>query len=232
MAQKSVLDRLGEKGADIDVLADRVLKNSGQIPLIVEALQVEQSSKKYAFEKVLRRISEKRPESIYPYFDVFAGLLDSDNSFLKWGAIITISNLASVDTEGKFDALFAGYYSPVAGPVMITAANIIGSSARIMRAKPQLADAIVREILKVRNARYFLKGKLSPECRNVAIGHAIDTFDQVFDALRMKTEAMEFVKAQSGNTRKQVAQKAERFVRKHSRPEAHGNDRADDGRTK
>ena len=218
MKRKSILDQLGEKGADAGAIAGRIQKNSAQISQLVNALQAEQSSKKFAYEKALRLISEKSPGSVYPYFDIFARLLDSDNSFLKWGAIITISNLASADTEGKFDALFRKYYAPVAGPVMITAANIIGSSARIIRAKPPLADPIVREILKVRNARYFLKKELSPECRNVAIGHAIDMFDQAYDAIGMKTDVMEFVKTQTGNPRKQVAKKAERFIRKHKLP--------------
>jgi hypothetical protein len=220
MAQKSVLDELGEKGADIDVLTDRILKNGEEISRIVTALQTERSSKKFSYEKALRLISEKRPESVYSYFDVFAGLLHCDNSFLKWGAIMTVANLASVDTRGKFEAVFRKYYAPIKGPVMVTAANIIGSSARIIRAKPPLADAITREILKVQKARFFLKEEPSPECRNVAIGHAIDTFDQVFDRIGLKTEVMNFIKRQVGNPREKVARKAERFIREHSLPEA------------
>jgi hypothetical protein len=41
-----------------------------------------------------------------------------------------------------------------------------------------LSAAIKREIPKVREAKFLLKGRLSPECRNFALGRAIDSFDK------------------------------------------------------
>jgi len=98
---------------------------------------------------------------------------------------------------------------------MVTAANIIGSSVTIARAKPALTDAIQREILKVEKAKFLLKGKVSPECRNVAIGHAIDSFDKLYDRMAGKAEVVRFVKRQLGNSRQQVVRKAEQFLRRH-----------------
>jgi hypothetical protein len=163
---------------------------------------------------VLRLVSERRPELIYPYFGVFVGLLDSDNSFLKWGAIMTVANLAAVDAEKKFEAIFQKYYAPIPGPAMITAANIIGGSDKIARAKPELTERITREILKVEKGKYKNKGALSPECRNVAIGHAIDTFDKLFEQIDDKAKVIAFVKRQLKNTRKPVVKKAERFLKR------------------
>jgi hypothetical protein len=40
-------------------------------------------------------VSEKKPELVYSYFDFLVKLLDSENNFLKWGSIITISNLCA-----------------------------------------------------------------------------------------------------------------------------------------
>jgi hypothetical protein len=151
-----------------------------------------------------------------PHFEVFIRMLDSDNSFLKWGAIMTVANLAAVDRENRFQSIFRKYYAPIGGPVMVTAANIIGSSATIVRARPELADSITKEILKVEKARYLNKGEPSPECRNVVIGQAIDAFDQFYDRIGPKTRVVNFVKRQLSNTRKQVVKKAERFIRNHS----------------
>ena len=216
MVPTNILDQLGARGADIDSISDQLVKNRRQIPILVEALQVEKSSKKYAYEKALRRVSEISPELLYPYFDVFARMLDNENSFLKWGAIRTMANLTAADTKTKFDNIFRKYYTPIGGPVMVTAANIIGASVDIVRARPALADSVTKEILKVEKARYLNKGEPSPECRNVAIGHAIDAFDQLYDRIGPKTKVLNFVKRQLTNTRTQVARKAERFVRKHS----------------
>ena len=215
MAKESILQQLNKKGADVAAIVEKVIKRPEEIAALIEALKVEKRSVKFAYEKVLRLVSERRPELIYPYFDVFAGLLDSDNSFLKWGAIMTLANLTTVDSKNKFEAIFKKYYAPIQGPVMVTASNIIGSSAKIALAKPELIEPITREILKVQKAKYERKGKPSPECRNVAIGQAIDTFEQFFEQIDDKAAVTRFVKKQLKNTRKQVVKKAERFIRKH-----------------
>ncbi len=215
MARPGILEELGVKGADVGVLADRLIADSSQIPQLISALQTEKSANKYAYEKVLRFVSEKRPDLMYPHFDVYTGLLDSENSFLKWGAIMTLANLTAADAEKKFEAIFRKYFDPISGPTMVTAANIIGSSVTIAHAKPGLMDSITREILRVEKAKYKLKGALSPECRNVAIGHAIDVFDKLYVQINNKAEVAAFVKRQLKNTRKPVAKRAEQFLKKH-----------------
>lgn len=215
MPKKSILEQLNEKGADVASVADQVIKKPREIAALVEALKVEKRAVKYGYEKVLRLVSERRPDLVYPYFDDFVILLDCDNNFLKWGAIMTVANLTAVDTEQKFEGIFRKYYAPVVGPTMVTAANIVGSSARIALAKPDLVEPIAREILKVEKAKYQNKGALSPECRNVAIGQAIDSFDEFFEMIENKAAVIRFVKRQLKNTREKVAKKAGKFIRKH-----------------
>ncbi|MBN2315357.1 MAG: hypothetical protein JXM79_15620 [Sedimentisphaerales bacterium] len=215
MAERSVLEQLSRKGVDLAGIVDQVIDKPKEITELIEALKVGKRAVKFSYEKVLRMVSERRPELIYPYFDVFAELLDCDNSFLKWGAIMTVANLTAVDSENKFEAIFRKYYAPIKGPAMVTAANIIGSSARIAQAKPDLTQRITHEILKVEKAEYVNKGVPSPECRNVTIGQAIVAFDQFFDQIDDKTKVIKFVKRQLKNTRKPVVKKAERFLLKY-----------------
>ena len=215
MARMSVIEQLGHKGADIDAVVKQMIAHPEAIAQVAEAIQIKKSAAKFAYDKVLRLVSEQKPELIYPYFDVFVRLLDSDNSFLKWGAILTIANLTAVDTARKFDAVCAKYYAPIKGPAMVAAANIIGSSPKIVAAKPELAQRITREILKVEKAAYERQGSPSPECRNVALGHAIDAFDEFFDQIEDQAAVIKFVKRRRKNTRPKVAKKAERFLQKH-----------------
>ena len=214
MANPSILEALAVKGADIGALADRLIADSQQIPELVDALQTEKSAKKYAYEKILRFVSERRPDLIYPHFEAFISLLDSENNFMKWGAIMTVANLTAADKEKKFESIFRKYFDPISGPTMVTAANIIGSSVTIARSKPALADAIAKEILRVEKAKYMLKGSLSPECRNVATGHAIDSFEKLYGLIKNKADVAAFVKRQLKSARKPVAKRAEQFLRK------------------
>ena len=110
----------------------------------------------------------------------------------------------------------AKYYAPIKGPTMVTAANIIGSSPKIASAKPELTQRITREILKVEKAAYEHHGGPSPECSNVALGHAIDAFDQFFDKIEDQAAIIRFVRRQLKNTRDKVVKKAEKFLRKHA----------------
>ncbi|MBN2591125.1 MAG: hypothetical protein JXA96_14760 [Sedimentisphaerales bacterium] len=207
---------IARKGFDIAKVVSYAIKNPQSIEQLIEGVTAPKGSTRFAYEKVLRFISEERPDLIYPYFDVFKKLSVCDNSFLKWGAILTIANLAAADTDEKFDAMFDEYYAPVKGPVMVTASSIIGGSVKIVQAKPYLSQKITKEILKVEKARYEYHGELSSECRNVAIGQAIDTFDQLFDELEDKEAIIKFVKKQLKNTRQKVVKKAEKFLKKHA----------------
>jgi hypothetical protein len=199
---------------DIEKIAGLASQNPAIIKEIVEHLKIEKTALKFSYEKILRLISEESPALIYPYFDDFAGLLDSENNFIKWGAILTVANLTAVDSENKFDKIFKKYYLPVIGPAMISAANVIGSSGKIVLAKPYLTEKIVKEILKVQKAKYIHQGKLSSECKNIVCGQAVDSFAMFFDKIENKKPVIEFIKAQLNNSRHAVAKKAEKFLKK------------------
>jgi hypothetical protein len=211
-----IAKEISKKGADTAKIAGYVIKQPECIEQLIEAIKAPKGTLRFGCEKVLRLVSEQRPDLIYPYFDLYADLLDSDNSFLKWGAIMTIANLAGIDSDGKLDKILNKYLSPITGPVMITAANIIGGSAKIALARPELTDRITKEILKVEKAKFEIRGSPSPECRNVAIGHAIESFDQFFGQIDDKAAVIKFVKRQKKNTRNAVVKKAEKFLKKHS----------------
>lgn len=206
---------LSKKGADNAGIATEVINNPKLIGELIEGVKAPKGTLRYGFEKVLRLISEERPDLLYPYFDVFVELLDNENSFLKWGALLTIANLTAVDSEKRFDKIFRKYYSLITGPVMVSAANVIGGSAKIALNKPELIERVCEEILKVEGVNYEKKGLPSPECQNVAIGHAIDTFDRIYDAINHKGPVIAFVTRQLENSRSSVVKKAKKFIKHH-----------------
>ena len=211
-----IAKEISKKGADAEKIARYAIKNPHCIEQLVEGVTAPKGSLRFGYEKVLRLVSEQQPELIYPYFDIFKELSGCDNSFLKWGAILTISNLAVVDSDKKIDKMFDEYFAPIKGPVMVTASNIIGGSVKIALAKPYLTQRITKEILKIEKAKFIYHGEPSPECRNVALGHAIDSFDQFFDQIEDKAAIIKFVKRQLKNTRAKVVKKAEKFLKNHS----------------
>jgi len=212
MRESTIIHEIAEKGSDIGKLAERVVEAPGLLTEIFEGLNSTKARERYGCEKTLRIISQKKPEILYPRFDSFVQMLDRENNLLKWGAIITIANLASVDTENRIERVFNKYFSPIPGPIMITAANVIRGAAKIALAKPGLTERITKEILKVEKAQYR-----TPECRNIALGHAINSFDQFFHQIKDKDPVIKLIKKQRKNSRDAVRKKAEKFLNKHGR---------------
>ena len=206
----SVIQKIARKGSNKEKIASEVIKNPQTLLSLFEGLNSGKAVIKYGCEKTLRFVSEKNPELLYPHFAFFVKLLDSENNFLKWGAIMTIANLTKVDKENKFEHIFEKYFSPIPGPVMITAGNTIGSAAKIVSYKPHLIEQITKEILKVEKAKYQ-----TAECVNVACGHALDSFSQFFDKIADKKPVIEFIKHQLKNTRVPVRKKADKFLKKY-----------------
>ena len=189
-------------------LAGMAIKNPRLLEKVMEGLGPETARIKLGCAKALRVLSETRPGLLYPHFDFFVHLLDHQNKIFQWEAARVLSQLARVDAGEKFTTIFDKYFAPIGGPVMITAANVIRGGARIAAAKPHLADLIAAELLKVDRARYR-----TPECRNVAIGHAVVALGDFFELLRHPAPALRFMRKQIKNSRPATRKKAEQFLK-------------------
>ena len=185
----------------------RVVKAS--VASLLKGLESPVARVKFGSSKALRLLSAEEPESLYPHFDFFVRQLDCENSFLRWDAARILANLAPADRDNKLEGVLEKILSPIPGPQMIGAANVIVAASDIARAKPHLADRIAREILRVQDACYQTE-----ECRNVAIGHAIRSLEQFFELIGNREEVLEFVRAQLGNSRNATRKKAESFLKR------------------
>ncbi|MBU1075039.1 hypothetical protein KJ705_03085, partial [Patescibacteria group bacterium] len=152
MTKEQLVSQIKQKR--IELLVKKTIKEPKIIAVACEVMETESSAVKFGAEKVIRLVSEKDPKLVYPYFDRLVKMTKHENSFLKWGAYLTLANLAAVDKKNKFEKVFAEYFKPITGPQMVTAANIVGGAAKIAQAKPKLADRIAKEILKVEKGIY------------------------------------------------------------------------------
>lgn len=193
-------------------LAERIIRRPMRLEEIFAGLESDTARVRYECLKALRLISERSPKTLYPAMGRLVQLLEQENKIMQWGAIMMIGNLAAVDAAGRIENIVGRYLRPIDGPVMITAANVIGGAGRIARAKPHLADRIAKAILRVEQAEYQ-----TAECRNVAIGHAISSLEGFFEHVRRPGPVLSFVKRQLANRRPAVRRKAERFLRKCER---------------
>ncbi len=207
--------QIGRKGANHSRIAANVIAEPGLLKELLECLESPTARVKFGAAKVIRLIAEQCPEILYPHFDRFVSMLGHENKIFQWEAILVLSWLAGVDKQGKWEPLLDQYFAPVTGSVMITAANVIVGAARVAQARPEWADRIAGEILKVSGAHYA-----TSECRNVAIGHAITSFGQFYKLLENPGVVERFVRDQLKNPRHAVQRKAEAFLKRSMRKQA------------
>jgi len=210
-----LLIRLKEK-PDIERILTEVFENPSIIGRLIDIIETEKGTVKFYCEKVIRLTGEKYPELLYPYYERIASFIESDNNFIKWGGIITLSNLAAVDDEDKFRNISGKYFSLFHSKSMITARNAAGNTHKFIEKTPAYEKAATNEMLKVKGNVYYNKGEPSPECKNIMMGTAIDYFDKFFDLTERKSEMLAVAEGEIGNTRKKVARKAKAFIEKHS----------------
>lgn len=209
MGKTEVLDEVGREGSEATDIADKVIEDSSKLPELFIGVSSTDPRIRFGSAKILRVISEKRPEILYSSIDFFVRLLDDENSIIKWNAMDIIANLMTADSQGKFNRLFKKFYSHLYEGSLITAGHIVDNSGKIALAKPELRSQITGELLKVEGIPLPTE-----ECRSILIGKIINAFAVYYDEIRKNKDIISFVKRQLKNPRKATRVKAEKFLRR------------------
>lgn len=203
------------KNKDLEGMVEVLKEEPSRIKGLIEKINTDKSSGKFFLEKSIRLLSEREPSLVYPYFSEIADLIQSPNNFIKWGAIITISNLVGVDEENRFESLFDEYFSLLNSDSMITAGNVAGNTWKFVVKKPEWESEITERLLKVKENTYLYKGEPSPECKNIMLGHVLGCFDKYYEASTLQEKIIAFAESEVNNPRKSVARKAQAFLKNH-----------------
>ena len=210
--ETDLLQKLGSKTITKDKLLQEVERDFSLLPVVLKGTSSSKATVRYGCAKVLMDMSEKYPKILYPYFDDFIVLLKSKYRILTWNAMAIIANLARVDRDRKFDAIFDRYYGFLNDEYMVTVANVVGNSAKIALAKPYLVQRITSELLKVENIK--LTPHLTAECKRVIIEQTIKSLDVFFEKIEANEQVLSFVRRHLRSTRTSLRKEAESFLEK------------------
>ncbi len=212
--ENELLVKVADKTLTKEELRERVKQDFDLLPVLLKGVGSPKATVRYGCSKVLMDLSAEHPEQLYPYMDDFISLLDSKYRFLTWNALAVIANLAKVDKEQKFDAIFDKYYGFLSSEYMVTVANTVGNSGKIALAKPYIIPRITAKLLKVEQVS--VSPHLTEECKKVIAEKAIGTFDLFFDKIgeKEKKKVLAFVERQLDSSRRTLRAKAADFVKK------------------
>jgi hypothetical protein len=210
--ENELLKKLAAKTLTKDELRRKVEHDFSLLPTLLTGLSSPKAAIRYGCAKILMDLSAEYPEKLYPYMDTFVLLLGSKYRILTWNAMAIIANLAKVDREQKFEAVFDRYYSFLNEEYMVTVANVVSNSGKIALAKPYLIPKITEKLLTVENLS--VTPHLTDECKRVIAEHAIGAFDLFFDKVEQKEKVLAFVERQLNSSRKHLSVQAESFLKK------------------
>lgn len=171
----------------------------------LKSLKSKNDTERYGSFEVLLRISEEKPESLYPHWDFLADMLDSKNAYWKLIAVRLISNLTAVDSENRFEKIFDRYYNLLNDSVII-AGHITADSGKIARAKPKLRTEITNRLLNI--------DQTAQKHKDLIKAGAIASFSEYFAESREKKKIVDFVKQQLNGESPKTRKIAKEFLEK------------------
>lgn len=209
MDARSLERALARKDADPERLARTLAGSPARLEQLLGGLHADRATVRFNSSKILLALARESPESLRSSIGSVLELLDSENKLLKSAAIRTLGYLAPVDSAGRITRAMEKILAPITGPDLVVACNAIEGSARIAQAKPKQKSRIVGTILSVPKGKYR-----TPECRNIAIGRAIDALSEISIGPAQRRSVVEFVRRQRKNPRRSTRARAERFLRR------------------
>ncbi len=209
-----MLYELSDKTMDIKSMAERASRNDDILLELLAGLKSKVSTKseeetiRYNCFKVLMLISQTQSQVLYPKWDYFVELLDSDNSYHKMSAIQLIASLTKADSGNKFEKIFDKYYRLLDDKSVIVAIYVAANAGQIARAKPQLENRITDKLLNIDRTHH-------PEGRKELIkAGAIEAFEEYIEKATHKEKIIEFVKEQQNSSSPKTRKLAKEFLKK------------------
>jgi len=187
------------------------MKDPSKITVVNELINSGKAKIKYGSAKTLLILSDRKPELLYPYFNVFVDLLSGKNNILKWTAVDIVSNISFADTDGKIDKkLLNNFFQMISGDSLITAGHVVGNLWKIAVTDKCSADKIAIEMLN------YDRANISEECKSILAGHVLESFSKFFDLLSndKKKDVLELARKQLSSLRVGTRRKANIFIKR------------------
>ena len=200
-----MLPDLGKKDISVESVARKALKDKEVLSELLEGILSEKDTIRYNSFKALLLISEENPEALYPKWNFWVDMIDSDNAYWKLIAVRIIANLTKADGKNRFEKVFNEYYN-LFNDSVIVAGHLAASSGEIAKAKPKLQTKITNKLLNI--------DKTNQKHKDLVKAGAIEAFDEYFKEAKDKEKILKFVAEQLNSRSPKTRKKAKWFLKK------------------
>ena len=208
---KKIIETLNQKNdSDLGRVVELALTDTELLRTLLDGQVLKNETYRYNCFKVLHRISEDCPFVLYPHWDYFVDLLNSENAYHKIASIEIIANLTQVDQENRFKTIFDQFFRLLDARSMIVAITIAQNAGKIAKSKPGLQEKITKILFNIDKTHY------EQDRKDLIKAGAIQSFEVYFDRYPKKEKIIAFVE-QLKNCRSPKTRKiASHFLAKYS----------------
>ncbi len=185
------------------------LTDGGALDVLLDGMTSKEDTYRYNCFEVLLRISESRPQVLYPQWDHFVELLGSSNGFYRSMALRLIANLTGADEEERFETIFECYFELLDDEKVMVARYLAQSAKVIARRKPHLQARIAEKLLGIEQTHHTEGRKALIEA------DALEFLETFFEVLPNKEGALAFAEGLLMSSSPKARKAAQTFLGKH-----------------
>ena len=165
---------------------------------------------RYNSYRALLLLTETNPELLLAKWDQLVEMLSNNNKDILFIAVNLVANLAVVDKQGRFEAIFDPFFNLLGDQSSVVAMHTAGVSGKIALAQPHLREQITRRLFEI--------DRLRSNQGNIELvkAYAIAAFDEFFAVSSEQAEILRYVSQQLTSTSPKTRKAAKEFLKKHS----------------
>jgi len=199
-----------ESEVDVENLVKKAVKDKKLLSRFLKGILSKKDEIRFNSYKILMLLSKEYPQVLYPKWEEFADLLNSENHYHRYIAINLLANLAIIDLENKFDKIFDKYFCNLDGNKTMVAGQAALNSGKIAKVHPHLQTKITNKLLNIENTH---RGKQT----DLIKAYAIEAFNEFFEVSSDKQRILDFVKAQLESKSPKTRRVAKEFLKKRGK---------------
>jgi len=186
-----------------DLFASYVSKDPhGYLPAILEGLKSKSRRVQGGSAEIASLLSEVHPDHFAPHIDTFLANLEAKAPILRWEAVCTVGNLATVDSSHKIPSHLETILAHLSSESIVLQGHAVRTLAKIADAFPSVADRVFQRLIA--SESHF------PGSR---IGFMIDVMPLLGAHSQLREPAMRFAEKWTASDVKVVASKARKALR-------------------
>ena len=194
---------------DLGEIATVAIYDEGRLQEILDGITAKENTYRENCFHVLQLICDRTPETLYPKWDNFVGLLSSANAYHRAIGLQILARLTIVDENQLFEGMFEDYFDLLDDDKVMVSRYLVLNVWRVVESKPQLLERIMGRLLAIEQTRH-------PESRKALLkADILEVADRYYARISDKDRLLELAEQALDSSSPKARAQAKEFILAH-----------------